>query len=123
MNITIQDKEYPLQWGMGAIEIYCDKMECDIDGLSLIDVAPTERERLKAITTLIHAAVLNGSEVFGQPCNVTYRQLQAALDDMPQEDFREIMDDFTRSKFLGKTVMEHMLGTAPEEQKKSEALA
>ena len=120
MNITINGNEYQLQWGMGAIELYCEKMDCDIDGLSLIDNAPSQKESAKAIVTLVLSAIQNGCELAGNPFAVTYRQLQAAFDEMPQDEFKLILDDFTKSKYLGKTILEHLSASVVESDKKKE---
>lgn len=117
MNITVNSKEYPLHWGMGCIQIYCDTMECDIDGLSLIDSAPTEIKKIQAITTLILSAVQNGCEINRVPFDITYRDLQVSLDEMPQDEFTSIMTDFTKSKYLGKTIEEHLLGDVDDKKK------
>lgn len=111
MKVTINDKEYGLQWGLGCLEIYCDKMDCGIDGLDLAFMPNKERE--KAIVTLIHAALQNYAELYELDFTLTIRQLQAWIDEAPQEQFEAVMDDFKASKYFGKTIAEHF-GIAPD---------
>ncbi len=113
MEITVQGKNYPLQWGMGAIEIYCDMLECGIEGLSMVD-SGTPLEMQKAISTLIFAAAKNGCDVYDIPFDLTMPKLKARLDEMEQEKFAEIMADFTNSKYLGKTRLEHLTDNLSE---------
>jgi hypothetical protein len=120
MNITINNKEYGLHWGMGAIEIYCDRMNCELDGLDKIYIPG--RDQGKAITNLILAALQNYGEINNAPADVTYRQLQAFIDESDESVFKSIMDDFAHSKYLGKTIMQHLVPEgAPEDtpEKKS----
>lgn len=113
MKLLINDKEYGLQWGMGAIELYCDAMDCDVDGLDM--VTTVGRNQNRAIVTLILASIQNYSELNGTIFDITYRQLQAWLDEAPQETFKSIMEDFKASKYLGKTVAEYIFGTIPQD--------
>lgn len=112
MKLTINDKEYGLQWGMGAIEIYCDSMNCDIEG---IDMVTTQgRNQPKAIVTLILAALQNYAELNNEPFNINYRQLQFWLSEAKQETFKEIMEDFKASKYFGRTIAEYLFGETPD---------
>lgn len=117
MEITVQGKSYPLQWGMGAIEIYCDMMDCDIDGLSMVE-SGSPLEMQKAISTLVFAAAKNGCEVKDVTFDLTMPKLKARLDEMEQEKFGEIMQDFTNSKYLGKTMLEHLTSNLSQEDLK-----
>lgn len=116
MQITINDNEYPLQWGMGALEIYCDIMGCDLDGLGMVDDASQPLQMQKAIVTLIFASIKNGCDVNDQPCLLTSAKLRVYLDELPQDKFKAIMDDFTNSKYLGKTLREHLFGPLQTEE-------
>ena len=113
MQITINDKAYSLQWGMGAIEIYCDSMNCDIEGLDKVFIL--NKDQPKAIVSLILAALKNAAELKDETLDVSYRQLQAWLDEADQEIFKEIMKDFKASKYFGRTIAEYLLGEPSEE--------
>lgn len=117
MNIIVNSKEYPLQWGMGALEIYCDLMDCDLDGLAMIEDKSKPLLMQKAIQALIFAAVKNGCEVNEQECDLSLPKLRVALDDMEQSSFQGIMDDFINSKYLGKTLREHLFGDVVVQKK------
>lgn len=119
MTISIKGKEYPYHFGMGAIELYCNAMDCDIEGLSMIDSATSRIGNVRAITTLILSAVQNGCEINRVPFDVSYREMQVVLDEMDQPDFNDIMENFAKSKYLGKTMSEHLMGSLePEYDKK-----
>lgn len=124
MQITINDKKYTLQWGMGAIEIFCDIMGCDMEALALIGTG-TLIEQTKTLTTLIFSAVRNGLEIEGKDIDVNYRQLQLALDKMPQSEFQDIMKDFENSQYMGISLRQFLYGDLPEESndKKKKAKA
>lgn len=125
VNGEVIEKQYPLEWGMGALEIYCDLMECDLDGLGMIDDTSKPIQMQKAIVTLIYAGIKNGCEVNELEFDVTMPKLRVCLDDMEQAKFKAIMDDFANSKYLGKTLREHLYGeiqeTAPDNKKKGKA--
>jgi hypothetical protein len=110
MQITINEVEYPLQWGMGALEIYCDLMECDLDGLGMVEDRTKPLQMQKAISTLVYAGIKNGCEVNDIDCQLTMAKLRVYLDDAPQEQFEAIMKDFADSKYLGKTIRQHLYG-------------
>lgn len=112
MKIVINDIEYGLQWGMGALEIYCDAMRCDIDGLDKVFLV--NKEQNKAIVSLILAAVQNYSELNDEPLTLSVRQLQAWLDE-DAKNLPEVLDDFKNSKYLGRTISEYLLGEEPGE--------
>lgn len=108
MNLKINDKDYPLHWGMGCIEMFCDTLSCEITDL---DIAFNPgKEQIKYLTTLIHCAVKNGADVESvwDDFEVSYRQVQKAMDDLAPETYKAIIDDFLASKYFGKTVGEHL---------------
>lgn len=119
MKITLKDKDYQLEWGMGALEIYCDNMHCDLLGLDMVLVP--NREQNKAVVTLIAAAIENGLALQEPPqeMDVTYRQLQKFLDDAPQATLTKIMEDFRKSKYFGVTMEDYLLSTMGEEEETS----
>lgn len=112
MKITIKGNEYGLQWGMGAIELYCDAMDCEIEGLDKVYMP--NREQGKALTNLILAGLKNHAELNNEDMPVTYRELQAWIDDTEQDTFKAVMDDWNKSKYLGKTISSYLIGE-PEE--------
>lgn len=116
MQITIKDNDYPLQWGMGAIEIFCDMMGCDLDGLNMVENKENPLQMQKAITTLIYAGIRNGCEVNDKQCLVDMPKLRVYLDELPQEGLNAIMDNFINSKYLGKTLREHLFGPLQTEE-------
>jgi hypothetical protein len=116
MQITINNKLYDLAWGLGAIEIYCDAMDCDIDGLSYIGDNTDLKRKQKAITYLILAAIQNGLELKNEVLDVSYRTLQLWISEADQKLFNEVMDNFMKSRYFGKTVSEHIFGIAPTEE-------
>jgi len=108
MKLKIEGTEYGLQWGMGAIEIYCDKMDCDLEGLDKI--ITINRHQAKAITSLILSAIENWCEINDITCNISYRKLQAFLSELDQSEYTAIMEDFSKSKYLGKTIRYYFSG-------------
>lgn len=115
MKLQIGSKEVGLVWGIGAIEIYCDKMGCDVDGLDKAITSDKEIERQKALTTLILAAIQNWSELpGGSEFTTTYRQLQQYLSEITTEKYQEILQDWKKSKYFGKTIGEYYFGEIPE---------
>lgn len=116
MKLDINGKEYPLQWGMGALEMFCDALDCEISGLDKALMPGKDQNRY--LTTLILAAVKNGAEAesYNEDVGVSYRQLQHFLDEAPDNTLRDILEDFKRSKYFGKTIAAHLaLDLAPSE--------
>jgi hypothetical protein len=105
MKINIGGKERGLQFGLGAIEIYCETMFCDLLGLDMIGKFGMEQAR--AIGTLIYAALANYADLNDEPIDFNVRKVQSWIDDLPQSDFEAIMEDFRKSKFLGKSLEDH----------------
>jgi len=105
---------------MGAIEIYCNNMGCDIEGLAMIDDPNPGINTMKAITTLVLSAVQNGCELNRVPFDISYRDLQVALEEMEQDDFKAIMENFAKSKYLGRTIQEYFAASIePDDKKKA----
>lgn len=118
MKIEINGKEYGFQWGMGAVEIYCDMMGCDVDGLGLGLMAETEIKRQKSITTLVLAAIQNWCELNSIDFDLNYRKLQAWLSDQQQGVADTIIADWKKSMYYGKTIGEWYFGEVPTEEAK-----
>lgn len=106
MKLTINDKEYPLQFGIGAIEIYCDKMDCDIEDVDIHIASPKMIQQLKAINTLALCALQNGCEIEGIDFKLTYREFQKWLDTQDQSMAKTIIDEWKKSSTLGVKVSE-----------------
>lgn len=117
MKVTINENEYGLQWGLGAIEIYTEAME-RATGLSLgmeeaLDLAIMKnKDQFKALINLALAGFQNYAEVNELFFDLTYRKVQAWVSDAPQEEWDAVIDDFKKSKFLGRSI-EEALGMAP----------
>lgn len=108
MKLEINGKEYPLQWGMGALEMFCDALDCEIGD---IDKAFTDgKQQSKYLTTLILAALKNGAEAesYYDEIGVNYRQLQKFIDEAPDGTLADILEDFKRSKYFGKTMASYL---------------
>lgn len=108
--MKIKDKDYPLQFGMGCIEMFCDTLDCGIEDLE--KAINPGRDQIKYFTTLVHCALKNGSDVESiyDDFEVSYREVQKAIDDMNPEDLKAIGDAFMASRYFGKTMAEHLLG-------------
>lgn len=96
MNLKINDKEYPLQFGLGAVELYCEKMDCDIDDIDTHVFSEKTITQIKALNTMALCALQNGCEIAGIPFNLTYRQFQLWLQDQPQEIATDIMNEWIK---------------------------
>lgn len=110
MTIKINGKEYGLQWGLGAIELYCDQMNCDVDDLELAIGSPKSIDRTKAICLLTTCAIQNWCELNGVTFDITYRKFQDWLTEQPQETANNIIEDWKKSMYFGKTIGEHLFG-------------
>lgn len=111
MRITVNNNDYLLQWGMGAILQYCDDMDCDLEGLDLITANTVQGQ--KALLCLVMAAIKNGCKFEGKVCDINESHLMAAVDEMPQAKWDGILNDFVDSKYQGKTIRERLYGDLP----------
>ena len=94
-------------------------MDCDIEGLD--KVITLNREQPTAIVPIILAAIRNWCELNNAEMSVTYRQMQAWLDEAPQDTYMAIMDDFKQSKYLGRTISAYLLGEEPAKPAKKKS--
>lgn len=106
MTIKYKDKEYPLQWGLGCVEIFCDGMNSGLDALDLAFYP--NKDTTKAVTMLIYSAAKNYAETENLSFTLTYRQMQACLTEMDQLEFEEIKTDFLKSKYLGESWLDRL---------------
>lgn len=116
MKLKINNKDYQLEWGMGAIEIYCDMMDCDISDIDLHLSSPKLIHQIKAINTLTLAAIQNWCEDTKTDFDVSYKDLLRFLDAQPQSVGTDIINDWKRSYYFGKTVAEHFFGELEQEE-------
>lgn len=123
MKLTINGKEYGLQWGMGAIEIYCDTMNCDIDGLDKALIAERTIDKQKALNTLVLAAIQNWCELNDIDFNLNYRTFQNWLSEQPQNTADSIINDWKASTIYGKTIGEYYFGEIPPDQIKKKTIS
>lgn len=109
MNLEINGKEYPLQFGMGAIEMYCDKMDCDVDDIDTHMGSSNKVNQLRAINNLTLCAIQNGCELAKPEIkfDVTYREFQAWLDEQPTSTINNIISHWKDTKTLGVKVSEY----------------
>lgn len=114
MKITIKDREYGLSWGLGAIELYCDRMNCDIDDLELAIGSSKSIDRTKAICNLTICAMQNWAELHEIEFNISYREFQEWLNIQPQDTANNIIEDWKKSMYFGKTIGEHLFGEIAE---------
>ena len=114
MILTVKSKSYPLVWGMGAFEIFCDAMSCDLEDID--KALNPNREQNRYLVNLILAAMKNGAELESayEPFDVSYKELQLFLDNAPDTTLPEIMVDFKASKYLGKTIAEYLYDEVAE---------
>lgn len=116
LKIKFGGKVRGFQFGLGAVEIYCDMMGCDMIGLDMIaTVCP---EQPKAITSIVYAGLLNYAELNDQEIDFSYRKVQHWLDEAEDSTFAKIMEAFSSSKMFGKTLSEHFGGGEAEEGEK-----
>lgn len=115
MKLTINGKEYGLQWGLGAIEIFCDTHNCDVEGIEAAITSTRAIDKLKAINNLTLSAIQNWCELNNIDFNLNYRQFQNWLSDQPQETGNNIIADWKRSRINGKTIGEFYFGELPSE--------
>lgn len=123
MKVTINENEYGLQWGLGALEIYQEAME-DSLGVSLgieeaLDLAVMKnRDQMKALVQLALAGMRNYAEVNDLPFDLNYRKVQAWASEAEQKEWDAVIEDFTKSRFFGRTIAEALSGNTTEETPK-----
>lgn len=122
MKLTINGKEYGLQWGMGALEIYMDTMGFTAVADALDTVMMPNKDQDRATLNLFMGALQNYAEINELPFDLTYRKLQAWLDESDEGTVQAISKDFFQSKYLGRTMYDHFgivetPSTEPEKKK------
>lgn len=100
MQLEINGKLRKLQWGTGALEDLCDRLDMSLQD---IDVAVITNEN-KILNQLAYSALRNGADINDEDLDFNYKFFLAWLDEQPQEKGVEIMQDFLESKILGRTM-------------------
>lgn len=112
MKINLNDKEYGLHWGFGAIRIFCDAMECEYEaGMDMILGAGdyTILKRTKAVSMMVFAAIQNYANINDTDISgLTFSKIEAYRDDTPQNEFKKVMDDFMGANILGNTYRSYL---------------
>jgi hypothetical protein len=120
MNLEINGKKYPLEWGMGAIEAYCDMLDCDITDIDIHLMSDKLITKIKAMNNLTLCAIKNGCEN-SEPkvdFDINYHSLQVWMERQPQYVADAIITDWKKSYYFGKTIAEYFFGEIPEEELK-----
>lgn len=112
-KIKICGKQRTLTFGLLAIETYCEKMGGDIEQLDKI-FHTSDLIQVKAIATLIWSALVASCELYGEDFDFSLNQVKQELGDMEQDVFDSIMEEFKRSRWMGKTIADYYY--APVEQ-------
>lgn len=102
MQLEINGKQRKLQWGTGALEDLCDRLDMSLQD---IDVAIITNEN-KVLNQLAYSALRNGADINDEEIEFNYKFFLAWLDEQPEGIGTEIMTDFLNSKILGRTMQE-----------------
>lgn len=106
MKFNIGNKERGVQFGMGAIQIYCDEMDCDVEGLNHI-LDPNGKRLFEAIGKIVFAGLSNYCNLNDEAIDFNVAKVQSWIDELPQEDYNAIMGVFKNSKIFGKSIQDH----------------
>lgn len=118
-KIKIGGKNRGIQFGMGALVIYCDLMDCGVDGLDLI-MDPKSPLWAKATCALIYAGLRNYKDPKEGYIHYDFMEVQSWMDTIDQAEFNKALQAFNDSKYLGKTLGEYADETMNEgDEKKS----
>jgi hypothetical protein len=102
MRLKINDKEWKLVWGLGALENLCNELGI---GLQDVDMAILNNETI-VLNKLTYCALQNGAEIDDLELDFNYKKFTQFIDNADESVGREIMNDFMKSKLLGKTMEE-----------------
>ena len=100
MQLNINDKNWKLVWGTGALENLCNQLNMT---LNEVDVAIMLGDE-KVVNRLAYCALQNGAEIQDSEVDFTYKYFLAWLDEQEEGLGQEISNDFLKSKYLGKTM-------------------
>lgn len=114
-KVKIGGKVRGIQFGMGAIELYCDILNCDLEQLDWIFSG--DKHMLKAIPALVYAGLTNYEELKpdGAEETFTLRQVQAWLDECTQDEYARIIDIWKKSKYMGITIEQYYFGSIEDQ--------
>lgn len=114
-KVNIGGKKRGIQFGMGAIEIYCDTLGCDLEGLDWIFSG--DKRMLKAMPVLVFAGLTNYEELKDEGAEETFsvRKVQSWLDECTPEEYTQIIDIWKKSKYMGKTIEQYYFQSVEEE--------
>lgn len=102
MQLEINGKNCRLQWGTGALEDLCDRLDLSLQD---IDAAVITNEN-KILNQLTYSALRNGADISDEELNFSYKFFLAWLDEQPEDMGKKIMEDFLSSKILGRTMQD-----------------
>lgn len=107
MKLTVKNKEYGLSWGMGAWELVCDKLGCDMFAIEL-GVLTNDQKYLNhmAYAAIRNWCKINEDDEDAEP-DFSYRVFLDWMDNAPQEIADKIADSFMKSMFKGRTMEAH----------------
>lgn len=100
MQLEIEGNKWKLVWGLGAFENLCNTLNISLQD---IDVAIVTNDTA-VVHRLAYCALENGAEIEDKELDFNYKKFLAWLDEQSEETAKDIIDDFMKSKFLGKTV-------------------
>lgn len=116
-NHKIGGKQRGLDFGLLAIEYYCDALGRDIEALDDIFLGDKpEIERLRSVSTLVWAAMVAHSELSRKEIDFTLAQVKQWVGDLDIEVFNAILEDFKKSKYMGKTIESYYFAPIEGEQ-------
>lgn len=104
MKFNIGGQERGVQFGMGAIQIYCDVMDCDVEGLNHITGG---KRQFDAIGAIVLGGLSNYCNLNDEVIDFDLPKVQSWIDEMDQNDYNAIMGKFKDSKVFGKSIQEH----------------
>lgn len=120
MKINFGGKDRGFQWGMGCIERYCELMGGDLE--TLFELDQTGLRKARATVNLLFAALQNYAELNDEVIDFNYAKIQDWMDTADRSTTAAIMEDFTKSRLLGRTVQEYFDDMAQEDGSANDAV-
>ena len=113
MQVIIKDKEYGLHWGLGAVEISAEIFDLNPDTLLfnsiIFEIENEEVNFNKPVMVdnrLVFGAILNYCDQNDITFDLTYTKFRNAYNDFDLEVHEQLVNDFKKSKYVGKIVEE-----------------
>lgn len=133
--MKLREKEYGLHFGLGAFEIASEIFDVNADLLfsdsmlyKMVDEKPDYKNPVMVRKEVVFGALVNWCEDQNEKLEITYSQFRNEYNDFTEEQHKEIVNQFKKSKYVGKIVeelLEEVLAkmTEPSEptQKKKKA--